>query len=305
MPSPALERATRAPVDWQYNCKRGPNVLTPIYPAYHGVPIGDCPIDVTSGPYIDQLVAGVGTSGQPVSTSFARWSATKNCNVPTGTIVVPGNSWVDCSTLSIGAGTDLVFNGSSTLSIGAGTDLVFNGNVVFDGTVKMTGGSLSFNTGNAGTFPSACQAAVTISCLGSSSSNVAFAYFRSGDLNMTGGALDLHRTFMYQKGGSIKDTGGVAPTWNPPAEGPFAGLSLWSEAHSDYTISGGGGLDLTGVFFTPEADPFKITGGGGVNQQHAQFISYHLDISGSGELKLAPDKSRPLVIPPKAGLLIR
>jgi Flp pilus assembly protein TadG len=288
-PSPALERATRAPVDWQYNCKRGPNVLTPIYPKYHGVPIGDCPIDVTSGPYIDQLVTAAGLVGPPISTSFARWSATKNCNVPTGTVVVTGNSWVDCS----------------TLSIGAGTDLVFNGNVVFDGTVKMTGGSLSFNTGNTGTFPSACQAAVTISCLGSSSSNVAFAFFRNGDLNMTGGALNLHHTFMYQRGGSIKDTGGVAPTWSPPAEGPFAGLSLWSEAHTDYTISGGGGLDLTGVFFTPEADPFKITGGGGVNQQHAQFISYHLDISGSGELKLAPDQSRPLVIPPKAGLLIR
>jgi hypothetical protein len=97
----------------------------------------------------------------------------------------------------------------------------------------------------------------------------------------------------------------VAPVWSPPAEGPFASLSLWSEASTAYTISGGGGLDLTGVFFTPEADPFKITGGGGVNQQHAQFVSYHLDISGSGELKLAPDQTLHIAIPPRAGTLIR
>jgi len=59
------------------------------------------------------------------------------------------------------------------------------------------------------------------------------------------------------------------------------------------------------VFFTPEANPFKITGGGGVNQQHAQFISYHLDISGSGTLNLAPDLTQYVAIPPKAGTLIR
>jgi len=42
-----------------------------------------------------------------------------------------------------------------------------------------------------------------------------------------------------------------------------------------------------------------------VNQQHAQFISYHLVISGSGQLILAPDQSRPVMIPPTGGILIR
>jgi len=289
-PVPSIERATRSPIDWRYNCKRGPNVLTPIYPKYHGITIPDCPVDVTLPPFVDQFVALVGTSGQPVGTSFARWTATKNCNVPTGTVVVNGNSWVDCN----------------QLSIGAGTDLVFNGNVVFDGTVKMTGGSLRFNTANpSSALPSACLTAVTATCLSSSSQNAAWAYFRNGDLNITGGALRMAQTLIFQKGGAIKNTGGVAPVWSPPAEGPFKSLSLWSEASTDYTISGGGGLDLKGVFFTPEADPFKITGGGGVNQQHAQFIAYHLDISGSGELRLAPDATEYIAIPPKAGTLIR
>ena len=110
---------------------------------------------------------------------------------------------------------------------------------------------------------------------------------------------------MYQKGGAIKDTAGAAPTWSPPSEGPFAALSLWSEKSDVYTINGGGGLDLSGVFFTPEADAFKLTGGGGVNQQHAQFIAYHLELSGSGTLKLAPDNTQYIAIPPRAGTLIR
>ncbi|HEY4409116.1 MAG TPA: pilus assembly protein TadG-related protein [Acidimicrobiia bacterium] len=289
-PTPAPKRATRSPVDWRYNCKRGPNAFSPAYPAFHGVTLADCPADSNLPPYIDQLIAAVGTSGQPVSPSFTQWSTSQNCNVPTGTIVVNGDSWVDCN----------------TLSIGAGTNLTFNGNVVFDGTVKMTGGSLSFNTGTTtSSLPSACQAAISPTCLASFSQNAAFTYFRNGDLNITGGALNFHRTFVYQKGGAVKDTGGSSPTWTPPTEGPFAGLSLWSEASAAYTINGGGGLDLNGVFFTPEANPFKVTGGGGVNQQHAQFISYHLDISGSGTLNLAPDLINPVIIPPTGGTLIR
>jgi hypothetical protein len=93
--------------------------------------------------------------------------------------------------------------------------------------------------------------------------------------------------------------------WSPPAEGPFRSLSLWSDAHTGYTITGGGGLDLSGVFFTPEAAPFAISGGGGVKQQHAQFVAFQLSISGGGELRLAPDLQEYVAIPPRAGTLIR
>jgi hypothetical protein len=291
-PVPAGQRATRGPVDWMYNCKRGPNALTPAYPAYHGITIQDCPADYTTGPYIDQLTTAVGTSGQPVDTSFARWRATQNCNVPTGTFVVTGNSWVDCT----------------TLNLGNGANVVFNGNVVFDGTVALTNGSsltLNSSASEPSALPSACQAAVTTTCAASFSQTATWAYFRNGDLTNNGGALTLNHTVVYQKGGAIKDTAGAAPTWTPPAEGPFAGLSLWSEKSDAYTISGGAGLNLNGVFFTPEANPFKITGGGGVNQQHAQFVSYHLVISGSGQLILAPDQHLPVIIPPTGGILIR
>ena len=289
-PVPALERATRAPIDWRYNCKRGPTVFTPAYPAYHGVPMHDCPVDINLPPFVDQFTAIVGTSGQPVNSSFTRWTDTKSCNNPSGQIVVSGNTWVDCN----------------QLNIGAGTDIVFNGNVVFDGKVKMTGGSLRFNPSNpASALPSACRLAVTVTCAASSSQGAAWGYFRNGDLDVTGGTIRMDHTLIFQRGGGIKQTAGVAPTWSPPSEGPFRALSLWSEAHTDFTITGGGGLSLTGVFFTPEANPFKLTGGGGVNQQHAQFIAYKLTLSGSGELKLAPDLEEYVAIPPKAGTLIR
>jgi hypothetical protein len=82
-----------------------------------------------------------------------------------------------------------------------------------------------------------------------------------------------------------------------PTEGPFAGLAYWTDMpasasnaeRSSFTITGGSGANLTGVFFTPEASPFKLAGGGNWGQQHAQFISYQLTVTGGGVLTLAPD----------------
>ena len=165
------------------------------------------------------------------------------------------------------------------------------------------GGSLTIN-GGPGILSTDCATAITAACLDSSSPTGAIVYQRSGDLSVTGGILTFNHAFLYQKSGAVKDSGGAAPRWSPPLEGPFSQLSLWSEKSDAYTINGGGGLDLAGVFFTPEATPFKITGGGGVAQQHAQFVSYQLTISGSGALNMAPD-DKLVSIPPKAGVLIR
>ncbi len=280
------ERATRAPVDWRFNCKS-------TYPAYHTIAVDGCPY--TTPPYIDNLTSAVGNSvGAAPNSTFQAWSPTYSCN-PTGTITVAGNWWVNCPTnFSIGTGTNVTFAG---------------GNVVFDGNIKMTGGSLKFNTANPlSTLPSACvpPAVSTLTlCISSSSASAAFVYMRNGEMNITGGALNFNKVFVYQRAGAVKDTGGGAPTWTPPAAGPFTGLSLWSEISDVFTINGGVGLQLGGVFFTPEANPFKITGGGGVTQQSAQFISYHLDLSGGGSLNMSPDLSTAVPIPAKAGVLIR
>ncbi|MGH9034628.1 MAG: pilus assembly protein TadG-related protein [Acidimicrobiia bacterium] len=285
-PVQASERATRSPVDWQFNCKS-------TYPAYHTIAIDGCPNGTPA--YIDNLASAVGNStGVAPNASFLPWSPTYSCN-PSGSITVAGNWWVNCpSNFSIGTGTNVTFSG---------------GNVVFDGNIKMTGGSLSLNTANlASALPSGCRppTVTTLSlCISSSSTNAAFLYMRNGEMNITGGALNLQHVVVYQKAGAVKDTGGAAPTWTPPAEGPFTGLSLWSEKSDPFTINGGGGLQLAGVFFTPEASPFKVTGGGGVSQQSAQFISYRLDLSGGGSLYMAPDPTTAVPVPATSGVLIR
>jgi len=278
-PTPVSERATRSPVDWRYNCKSAPGLLVYAYPTYHGLQIPDC--DGTSPPYIDQLKTAVGTAGAP-----AGFTTTTNC-APSGNVTFSGNTWVNCA----------------TFSVGNGTNATFTGNVVFQGDVKMTGGSISVSPGS-GVLSATCLTGITAGCISTYSQNAAFAYQRAGDLSVTGGALNFTHTLLYQASGAVKDTGGAAPTWSPPLEGPFYKLSLWSEKSDAYTINGGGGLALAGVFFTPEANPFKITGGGGVSQQHAQFISFHLTVSGSGQLLMAPDP-QDVPIPPKRGLLIR
>ncbi len=285
-PTQAGERSTRSPVDWRFNCKTS-------YPAYHTIPIEGCPHGTPA--YIDNLTSAVGSSiGAAPDDSFQPWSPTHSCN-PSGTITVAGNWWVNCSSnFTIGTGTNITFSG---------------GNVVFDGNIKMTGGSLVFNTANpSSVLPSGClPPAVTtlVQCIPLSSANAAFVYMRNGEMNITGGALNLNHVFVYQKAGAIKDTGGAAPSWTPPSAGPFEGLSLWSEISDAFTINGGGGLQLSGVFFTPEAIPFKVTGGGGLSQQSAQFISYHLELSGGGSLTMAPDPTTAVPIPATGGVLIR
>ena len=116
---------------------------------------------------------------------------------------------------------------------------------------------------------------------------------------------------MYGGTGSVAFSGNP-PTWTAPTEGPFASLAYWSDMpptasnaeRSSYVITGGSGAVLTGIFFTPEASPFKLAGGGNWGQQNAQFISYQLTVTGGGILNVAPDPS--FISPPNPnGYLIR
>jgi hypothetical protein len=280
------ERATRAPVDWRYNCKSS-------YPDYHGIAIAGC--EDATPPYLDRLVSTIGSSGTPGrtsesgSTAYQRWTSSYSCS-PNGAVTVSGNWWVDCAGgLSIGNGTDVVFSG---------------GNVVFDGGLSMTGGSLTFNSANTGTIPASCLPPnVSTPCTGTSSANAAFVYVRSGDWNMTGGLLDIDHAFVYMSG--YLKVASAAPSWSGPTEGPFAGIALWTEKSSNkFQINGGAGVDLNGIFFTPEADPMSLSGGGDWGQLHAQFVSYRVAVSGGGILTMAPDPQS-IALPPRDLQLIR
>jgi hypothetical protein len=101
-------------------------------------------------------------------------------------------------------------------------------------------------------------------CLTQSSDNAAFVYFTSGGLNFTGGNFHANRTaiIMTAASGQVKVTGGAPPSWTSPTEGPFAGLSLWTEGkNGPFQINGGAGITLSGAFFTPEA-VMSLSGGG-------------------------------------------
>ena len=278
-------RTTRAPVDWRWNCKTS-------YPNYHGVLVPGCDDALATPPtpaYLDQLRTAVGTTGMPSSGTWNRWStAGYGCN-PGGVIAVTGNWWVDCS----------------SFSVGNGTSVSFGGNVVFDGDVGMSnGGTLRLNWGTtAATLPASC---VTTLCVGTAAQTAAFVYVRgSHDISMTGGSFVANNAMVYVNDG-IVSVNSAPPTWLAPTDGPFKGLALWAEkSSSGFSMAGGAGVNLRGSFFTPEAAPFSLTGGGNWAQQNAQFISYQLKVSGGGQLAMAPDPNIAITVPPEAGVLIR
>ena len=53
-----------------------------------------------------------------------------------------------------------------------------------------------------------------------------------------------------------------------------------------------------------DTSPFKLTGGGNWGQQHAQFISYQLTVTGNSNLTISPDPNA-IAPPPPNGYLIR
>jgi hypothetical protein len=273
-------RATRAPIDHSFNCKS-------TYPDYHGIPIEGCTNG--TGAYIDQLVSEVGAAGTPLG--FNRWSDFYGCNNPavpaTG---IAGNWHVDCVNFRLNT-NNVAFNG---------------GNVVFDGNVNLSGGSLSFNTANpTPNLPTSCLTTV-VGCIAESSSDAAWVVMRTGNLTLTGGVLIAQETLIYQASGYFSIGGGSPPVWSSPIEGPFNGLSVWSElASSKYKINGGASMELAGTFFTPEATPVSISGGSPVTPQQAQFVSRELAVTGGAALTLSPNPLLAVVLPPDPPLLIR
>jgi hypothetical protein len=297
------EPASRQYLDWRYNCKTG-------YPAFHGVVMNDCADTParggTSYPYIDNLKTAIGTTGTP--SGYTKIGPGNSQCSPTASITYPvGNYYVACT------------RGNNGFTVNGGVTITFSGgNVVFDDNVTVSnGGTLNFNTSNTNaTLPAPCiPPTVQTPCIGNSSAKAAFVYIRgdnSTSFSTSGtGIVNANNTFVYGGTGSLAFSG-APPTWTAPTEGPFYGLAYWTDMPStatnaqltSFVITGGSGAHLTGIFFTPEASPFKIAGGGNWGQQRAQFISYQLVVTGGGILNMDPDPT--LLVPPSlTGYLIR
>jgi hypothetical protein len=75
-------------------------------------------------------------------------------------------------------------------------------------------------------------------------------------------------------------------------------LALWTETSATSGIGGGGAMTVTGAFFTPNCDPFKISGGGSQdNGANAQFITRRLEVNGNGKLIMRPDPVDSVTLP--------
>jgi hypothetical protein len=75
-------------------------------------------------------------------------------------------------------------------------------------------------------------------------------------------------------------------------------LALWTEASHVSSIGGGASMDITGVFFLPNANPFIISGHG--NQTiaaNAQFVARKLQVQGQGTLYMRPDPNDSFTLP--------
>ena len=285
-------RATRAPVDHRWNCKTG-------YPAYDvgtsgypGLEIPDCVTAAEVPPYMDMLTTLVGTAGAPAGFgTYPRPATSDSCNVA-GAVVLPAGNWfVNCNTLTVSGGNSITFPG---------------GNVVTKGGISSTGtGTVRINNANpSNLLPATCLPPVGGTMCTSSSSNAAWLYMRSGDLDIKGSFFATH-TLVHFRNGLIKLTGGGSFTWTAPTEGPFAGLAAWAEKPGAYDVAGGGNVTMAGAFFTPFANPMNITGGGIWDVKGAQFISRRLTASGSANLTMAPNPISALTLPPREGFLIR
>jgi hypothetical protein len=90
-------------------------------------------------------------------------------------------------------------------------------------------------------------------------------------------------------------------TSSPPTDfdnGELEDLALWTETRSVSNIGGGGAMTVSGVFFAPNAEPFKIAGTSeGSNPANAQFVARRLVVSGNGKLIMRPNPNDAVGIP--------
>jgi hypothetical protein len=197
-------------------------------------------------------------------------------------VTITGNVFVNCNDFKLTSGTSVTFTG---------------GNVVFKGTLTVNNSTIAFNGSNpASALPGACTGTI-VGCTALSSSGAAFVYFRSGGLTLSQSTVRFDHTVVYEQNGGIDIGSGSTVRWSAPSEGPFAGLALWSESSSRYTVSSGVDLGMSGTYFAPNADPFTLGGGATPSVQHAQFVTYRLKIAGGASLGISPDANTAVPVP--------
>lgn len=119
--------------------------------------------------------------------------------------------------------------------------------------------------------------------------------------------------------GNITVKGTASVDWSAPnvTEGDpspyfddFEDLAFWTETHIGNTIEGSGLVELAGIFYTPNADPFRVAGekdDSGVSKfdlRDSQFWTRKLQVAGGGDLVLAPQPKNAIQIPVLGGFTL-
>lgn len=121
--------------------------------------------------------------------------------------------------------------------------------------------------------------------------------------------------------GNLSVSGGAQVDWSapnakddpnsPPVKADYdqlEDLALWSETSgaggSAWGVAGSGGLYLSGIYFTPNADPFTLGGGGSINIRDAQFITRKLNVAGGGVLTMSPEAHNSVLFPVLGGFTL-
>jgi len=75
-------------------------------------------------------------------------------------------------------------------------------------------------------------------------------------------------------------------------------LALWTEtAGSGFSMAGGGGLRVAGVFMVPNADPFTLSGGAGQDLTNAQYVVRRFAVGGNATLTMRVDPNNVIGLP--------
>jgi hypothetical protein len=124
----------------------------------------------------------------------------------------------------------------------------------------------------------------------------------TGQFTQTGGNIDwtapnsLDQTLDTVTSTSIP---AAVTAWEDP-NGP-EDLALWSESGTNtsttYNMNGSGLFNVRGVFMVPNAEPFKISGGAGMNLDNAQYIVSSIELNGGTQITMKVDPNSAVTLP--------
>jgi hypothetical protein len=313
----------RGPVDRRYNTGAPTGVRGAIATAsteYNKTPTGAVP-----GTLATYTVLGGSTANCkniPTNTNYVSPTPKVFVNCPGG--VTYSNDFTFANATTVVFNGDVGVKPGTTLSMPSVTRLYVKGSTATGGGLSSSG-TLNVNTGTSPTCatrttaPSAQLVVGTGSFTGGAQSNFHVCQTTVLMANeLTLASCPIPTSPVVGPGpppvdnscnGYVDVSAGGAMDWTAPNRKPttpavqsdwdqLEDLALWTEASHVSSIGGGASMDITGVFFLPNANPFIISGHG--NQTiaaNAQFVARKLQVQGQGTLYMRPDPNDSFTLP--------